>query len=39
MDKIRKIWPEIPYVSREIDEQLEIISHYRGYLKNRKLIF
>ena len=36
MDKIRKIWPEIPYVSREIDEQIEINSHYRGYLKKQK---
>ena len=36
MDKIRKIWPDIPYVSREIDEQIEINSHYRGYLKKQK---
>ena len=36
MCKIREIWPEIPYVSREIDEQLEIKSHYRGYLKKQK---
>ncbi len=36
MDKIRKIWPEIPYVSREIDQQIEINSHYRGYLKKQK---
>ena len=36
MDKIRQIWPEIPYVSREIDEQIEINSHYRGYLKKQK---
>ncbi len=36
MSKIRKIWPEIPYVSREIDEQLEINSHYKGYLKKQK---
>ena len=35
MDKIREIWPEINYVSREIDEQLEINSHYRGYLKKQ----
>jgi len=32
MTKIREIWPQIKYVSREIDEQLEINSHYRGYL-------
>ena len=36
MSKIREIWPEIPYVSREIDEQLEINSHYKGYLKKQK---
>ena len=36
MDKIRQIWPEIPNVSREIDEQIEINSHYRGYLKKQK---
>ncbi len=36
MNKIREIWPEIPYVSREIDEQLEIKSHYKGYLKKQK---
>ena len=35
MSKIREIWPEIKYVSREIDEQLEISSHYRGYLKKQ----
>ena len=36
MNKIREIWPEINYVSREIDEQLEINSHYKGYLKKQK---
>ena len=35
MRKIREIWPEIKYVSREIDEQLEINSHYEGYLKKQ----
>ena len=35
MRKIREIWPEIIYVSREIDEQLEINSHYIGYLKKQ----
>ena len=39
MDKIREIWPEIKYVSREIDEQLEINSHYKGYLKKQNAIF
>jgi len=36
MNKIREIWPEINYFSREIDEQLEINSHYKGYLKKQK---
>jgi tRNA uridine 5-carboxymethylaminomethyl modification enzyme len=35
MSKIREIWPEIKYVSREIDEQIEIKAHYRGYLKKQ----
>jgi len=35
MSKIREIWPELKYVSREIDDQLEINSHYRGYLKKQ----
>ena len=36
MSKIREIWPEIKYYSKEIDEQLEINSHYKGYLKKQK---
>ena len=36
MDKIRKIWPKIPFFNKEIDEQIEINSHYRGYLKKQK---
>ena len=36
MRKIREIWPEITYISREIDEQLEISAHYKGYLKKQK---
>ena len=36
MDKIREIWPSISYFSREIDEQIEINAHYRGYLKKQK---
>ena len=36
MKKIREIWPQIKYFSREIDEQLEINSHYKGYLKKQK---
>ena len=33
--KIREIWPEIPYFSDEIDEQIEINCHYKGYLKKQ----
>ena len=36
MSKIREIWPEIPYFSKEIDEQVVINAHYRGYLKKQK---
>ena len=36
MDKIRQIWPNIPFFNREIDEQIEINAHYRGYLKKQK---
>tara|TARA_B100001250_G_scaffold303167_1_gene264878 strand:- start:1191 stop:3062 length:1872 start_codon:yes stop_codon:yes gene_type:complete len=35
MFKIREIWPEIPYISKEIDEQLEVNAHYKGYLKKQ----
>jgi tRNA uridine 5-carboxymethylaminomethyl modification enzyme len=36
MNKIREIWPDIPFYSNEIDEQVEINAHYRGYLKKQK---
>ena len=36
MTKIRNIWPEIADYGNEIDEQIEINSHYRGYLKKQK---
>ena len=36
MKKIREIWPKIPFFSEEIDEQVEINAHYRGYLKKQK---
>ena len=36
MSKIRLIWPEIPYFDKEIDTQIEINAHYRGYLKKQK---
>jgi tRNA uridine 5-carboxymethylaminomethyl modification enzyme len=36
MIKIRDIWPEISNYGPIIDEQIEINSHYRGYLKKQK---
>ncbi|MDA9650762.1 tRNA uridine-5-carboxymethylaminomethyl(34) synthesis enzyme MnmG [Candidatus Pelagibacter sp.] len=36
MKKIRQIWSGIPYFDREIDEQIEINAHYKGYLKKQK---
>ena len=36
MSKIRAIWPEIPIFTKEIDDQIEINAHYRGYLKKQK---
>ncbi len=35
MSKIREIWPDIPFKSKEIDEQLEIKAHYKGYLNKQ----
>ncbi len=36
MSKIREIWPEIKDYGAEIDDQIEINAHYRGYLKKQK---
>ena len=36
MSKIREIWSDIPFFDNEIDEQVEINAHYRGYLKKQK---
>ena len=36
MKKIRNIWPQIVNYGKIIDEQIEINSHYRGYLKKQK---
>ncbi|MBD1169401.1 tRNA uridine-5-carboxymethylaminomethyl(34) synthesis enzyme MnmG [Pelagibacterales bacterium SAG-MED08] len=36
MPKIREIWSDIPYYDNEIDEQIEINAHYRGYLQKQK---
>ena len=35
MNKIREIWPKIPHFGNDIDEQIEINAHYRGYLKKQ----
>ncbi len=35
MNKIRDVWPIIPYISKEIDDQLEINAHYKGYLNKQ----
>ena len=35
MSKIREIWPEIPSFDDEIDEQIEINCHYKGYLNKQ----
>ena len=36
MDKIREIWPNIPFFNKEIDEQIEINAHYKGYLRKQR---
>ena len=36
MSKIREIWSDIPFFNKEIDEQIQINAHYRGYLKKQK---
>jgi len=36
MQKIREIWPDIPFFDDKIDEQVEINAHYMGYLKKQK---
>ncbi len=36
MIKIREIWPDIPLFSKEIDNQIEINAHYKGYLVKQK---
>ena len=35
MQKIREIWPDVPYFNDEIDEQIEINCHYKGYLNKQ----
>ena len=36
MSKIREIWPDIPFFTRKIDEQIEINAHYKGYLRKQR---
>jgi len=36
MNKIREIWPDIPFFNDKIDEQIKINAHYKGYLKKQK---
>ena len=36
MGKIREIWPNIPFFNKEIDEQIEINAHYKGYLRKQR---
>jgi len=35
LDKLRKIWDDVPQFDRIIDEQVEIDAHYSGYLKRQ----
>ena len=35
MQKIREIWSDVPYFNDDIDEQIEINCHYRGYLNKQ----
>ena len=32
LNKIRTIWADIPHFTKELDDQVEIDAHYRGYL-------
>ncbi|MFL2895843.1 MAG: tRNA uridine-5-carboxymethylaminomethyl(34) synthesis enzyme MnmG [Candidatus Pelagibacter sp.] len=36
MSKIKEIWPEIGDYTAEIEEQVEINAHYKGYMKKQK---
>ena len=35
MEKIREIWSNVPYFNDDIDEQIEINCHYKGYLNKQ----
>ena len=36
MSKIKEIWPEIGNYTEDIEEQVEINAHYKGYMKKQK---
>ena len=35
LEKIRKIWDDVPHFEKSIDDQVEIDAHYSGYLKRQ----
>ena len=35
LNKLRKIWDDVPQFEKDIDEQVEINAHYLGYLKRQ----
>ena len=35
LEKLRKIWVDLPHFDKTIDEQVEIDAHYFGYLKRQ----
>ena len=36
LQRLRDIWPDIVFYTHEIDDQVEINAHYRGYLVKQK---
>ena len=36
LQRLRDIWPDIAFYAPEIDQQIEINAHYRGYLIKQK---
>ncbi len=35
LNKLRKIWDNIPHFDQQVDQQVEIDAHYTGYLKRQ----
>ena len=35
LNKLRKIWDNIPHFNQQVDQQVEIDAHYTGYLKRQ----